>query len=89
MLRLQQIAQSVDATYRWLNPETIVLGIDEWKLDYADRLSDMTREAVLAVPHYGHAVRVNLMVGPPRSQTALPAVAIERLVISGRHTTRG
>ena len=89
VLRLHQIAQSVDATYRWLNPETIVLGIDEWLLDYADRLSDIARESVLAVPHYGQAVRVNLMVGPHRSQTALPAVAIERLVISGRNSTRG
>jgi len=90
VLRLQQIAQGLDATYRWLQPETIVLGVDAWQLSGLNRRSDLTgKDMRLAPEHTTHAVRVKLIIGPPRSQTALTGLAVERLLISGRSLTRG
>ena len=89
VLRLQQIAQGLDATYRWSQPETMVLGIDAWQLSGLNRFSDLTgKERRLALEH-SHAVRVKVIIGPPRAQTALPGLAIERLLISGQLPARG
>ena len=89
VLRLQQLAQGLDATYRWSQPETMVLGIDAWQLSGLNRFSDLTgKERRLALEH-SHAVRVKVIIGPPRAQTALPGLAIERLLISGQLPARG
>jgi hypothetical protein len=89
VLRLQQIAQGTDATYRWLNPETMVLGIDEWQLSNLSRSPDLTGNEVLVETEHRRAVRVNMMVGPHRSQIPLPGLAIERLLLSDRFSARG
>ncbi len=89
VLRLQQIAQGLDATYRWLPPETMVLGIDAWQLSDLNRSSDLDGKEMLLAPEHGHAVRVKVIIGPPRSQIALPGLAIERLLISERLPARG
>ena len=89
VLRLQQIAQGTDATYRWLNPETMVLGIDEWQLSDLSQSSDLRENEMLLETEYRRAVRVKVVVGPHRSQIALPGLAIERLLLSGRFSARG
>ena len=89
VLRLQQIAQGLDATYRWSQPETMVLGIDAWQLSGLNRFSDLTGKERRLAPEHSHAVRVKVIIGPPRAQTALPGLAIERLLISGQLPARG
>ena len=90
VLRLQQLAQGLDATYRWSQPETIVLGVDAWQLSGLNRHSDLTGQGTrLAPEHTTHAVRVKVIIGPPRSQTTLTGLAVDRLLISGRSLTRG
>ena len=89
VLRLQQIAQGLEATYRWSQPETMVLGIDAWQLSDLNRFSDLTGEEVRLTSGRSHAVRVKAIIGPPRSETALPGLAIERLLVSARRPTRG
>jgi hypothetical protein len=90
VLRLQQIVQGLDATYRWSQPETLVLGVDAWQLSRFNRRSDLTGHDVrLAPEHNTHAVRVKAIIGPPRPETALSGLEVERLLISGRSPARG
>ena len=90
VLRLQQIVQGLDATYRWSQPETIVLGVDVWQLSRFNRRSDLTGQDILLAPeHNTHAVRVKVIIGPPRSEKALSGLEVERLLISGRSPARG
>jgi hypothetical protein len=89
VLRLQQITQGSGATYRWSQPETMVLGIDAWQLSDLNRFSDLTGKERRLAPEHSHAVRVKVIIGPTHSQTALPSLAIERLLISGRLPPRG
>ena len=89
VLRLQQIAQGLEATYRWSQPETMVLGIDAWRLSDLNRFSDLTGKEARLTSGRTHAVRVKVIIGPPRSETRLPGLAIERLLISARRPARG
>ena len=89
VLRLQQIAQGLDATYRWSQPETMVLGVDAWQLSDLNRFSVLTGKAMRSTPEHSRAVRVRVIIGPPRAQTALPSLAIERLLIAGPLPARG
>ncbi len=89
VLRLQQIAQGLEATYRWSQPETMVLGIDAWQLSDLNRFSDLTGTEARLTSGSSHAVRVKVIIGPPRSETALPGLAIERLLVSARRPARG
>ena len=89
VLRLQQIAQGLEATYRWSQPETMVLGIDAWQLSDLNRFSDLTGKEARLTSGRAHAVRVKVIIGPPRSETRLPGLAIERLLISARRPARG
>ena len=89
VLRLQQIAQGLEATYRWSQPETMVLGIDAWQLSDLNRFSDLTGKEARLTSGRSHAVRVKAIIGPPRSETALPGLAIERLLVSAGRPTRG
>lgn len=89
VLRLQQIAQGLEATYRWSQPETMVLGIDAWQLSDLNRFSDLMGKEARLTSGRTHAVRVKVIIGPPRSETRLPGLAIERLLISARRPARG
>ena len=89
VLRLQQIAQGLEATYRWSQPETMVLGIDVWQLSDLNRFSDLTGKEARLTSGRTHAVRVKVIIGPPRSETRLPGLAIETLLVSARRPTRG
>jgi hypothetical protein len=90
VLRLQQIAQSLGTTYRWSQPETMVLGIDAWQLSDLNRVSDQMRGREMRLTtERSHAVRVKVIIGPPHYQAMLPGLAIERLLISGRLPERG
>ncbi len=89
VLRLQQVAQGLEATYRWSQPETMVLGIDTWQLSDLNRFSDLTGKEARLTSGRSHTVRVKVIIGPPRSETALPGLAIERLLISARRSARG
>jgi hypothetical protein len=89
VLHLQQIAQGLDATYRWSQPETMVLGVDAWQLSDLNRFSVLTGKAMRSAREHIRAVRVRVIIGPPRAQTALPSLAIERLLIAGPLPARG
>jgi hypothetical protein len=89
VLRLQQIAQGLDATYRWSQAETIVLGIDAWQLSDLNQFSNLAGKETRLPFVRSDVLRVKVIIGPPRTEIALPSLAIDRLFISDRLPARG
>ena len=89
VLLLQQIAQGLDATYRWSQAETIVLGIDAWQLSDLNQFSNLAGKETRLPFVRSDVLRVKVIIGPPRTEIALPSLAIDRLFISDRLPARG
>ena len=89
VLRLQQIAQGLDATYRWSQAETIVLGIDAWQPSDLNQFSNLAGKETRLPFVRSDVLRVKVIIGPPRSEKALSGLEVERLLISGRSPARG
>ena len=69
--------------------ETIVLGIDAWQLSDLNQFSNLAGKETRLPFVRSDVLRVKVIIGPPRTEIALPSLAIDRLFISDRLPARG